>query len=152
MGNTTFTVGGLGAILFICVICFGLFSAIGSEIQEKNGVNLDNKSRNIISYLGNGTLNTYNNDTFVATSSSVPVNDTSFLNVDPFSRQYLEDKSTSNQNTGIIDTITGLPEFIYNLTGLDNVKIILTIIGILGTYILFIIGLAIYKFLKGEVD
>lgn len=149
MGNTN-TVGTMGGILFIAIIFITAFNFMGEEVYDRNP-NLDTKSLEIINTLDYGATNTYNNNSLIASQSALSQN-SSFVNVDPYSRQYLEDKGESTENEGIISKLVNLPIFLYRLIGIEIPTFILTLIGIVGVYIGYLIGLAIYKFLKGETD
>jgi hypothetical protein len=154
MASNITTVGGMATVLFIIVVFTTSFNVIGGEIQQRNP-NLDNSSYDVLSNLSYGATNTYNNNSFSLTGSSLQVNLTSNGSnegIDPYIRQYVEDKQTGDQNKGVIARIINIPKFIYLLIGIPMPQIIITLFGIIGLFIAYMIGIAIYKFLKGEAD
>lgn len=153
MASNGTTIGAMGTILFIAIFFLTAFNFLGEEVQTKN-TNLDTKSLNILTTLDYGTSNTYNNGSLVGTPSQFGTNGTnvSYVNVDPYSRQYLEDKGESIENEGIVSKLVNLPSFLFLLIGIPLTEEAIILLNIVGLFIALLIGFAIYKFLKGEVD
>jgi hypothetical protein len=150
MANNFITIGGLAIVLFFMAIIFSGLYFVAQDIVERNP-NLDDNSLSVIQDLGVNVNNTYNRDTFSIGTSEITGNST-FIGVDAFTRQYLEDKAEVNQKKTVIDKIITAPDFLMRLIGIEDNTILITFRVIVGGLLGFFIALAVIKAIKGVVD
>lgn len=141
------TIGGLLAVVcLIVVMLFGL-NSLASEVADNT--NLDSKSSEIITELNIKTGSTYN----LSTITSLDTGNESCENVDAFFRQACKDSGTINEQKSSIEKIGSMPNFLFNITGIQLTPLFAYILGI----IVFLLGIAVifalYKGIRtGEVD
>lgn len=136
-------------VMFVVVILTGV-SYVGSE-SITNNPNLDSKSLEIINQTNAELVAKYDKDEFLIEDNNVTAN-SSFADVDPFARQYLEDKSEIEQKQTTLQKALGMPDLILISLGIEQNELLLIIKGFIVALISFIIGLAIYIAIRtGEV-
>lgn len=143
----------IGSIFFVVVLIVSVltvYSFFGNEIQDKNQ-NLDAKSLDVLSNL-TGVRTSYTNSNFTIEENNVTSNST-FADVDPFARQYLEDSSNIQQKKSTLEQILNMPDILLNTLGITQPAVLVSIKLFFGAILTFFIGLAIYKAIRiGEVD
>lgn len=143
-------IGTTATLILIVVMFLGGLSAISTDILKNN--NLDNSSKNLLTDLNDEYSNNYNSSFAFNTSTSNVTNESTFSGVDAFARQYLEDKSETEQKKSVINRVVNFPSLFLKMFGVDN-QVILNIwnTAIYG-FIAFLLGLQIYKAIRtGEV-
>jgi hypothetical protein len=134
-------------ILILVVLFTGLYY---STIDiDNNNDKLDSDSEDIIDYLG-VYYNNISDTSFISTSGQY--NDSSFDDVDPYIRQYLEDKTEIQQKQSILNKVVSYPSIILRVFGVSDSTILIAFNSLIYGFITFIIGLQIYKAIKGDVD
>ena len=147
MGN----VGGTAVVLFVVVLFMAGISFISTDINKNT--NLDGKSQQLLIDLGAEYTNNYEATTTFATTPSAVTNDSSFVGVDSFARQYLEDKAEVTQKKSTIEKVLRFPELFLKIFGVEQEEILIAWSAAIGGLLVFLIGLQIYKAIRtGEVD
>ena len=143
-------IGTTALIILIVTILIGSLYFVSNDISDNN-TKLDSKSVIVITNLGANYTNNIKGTSFAIGESEY--NDSTFNSVDPFSRQYLEDKSEIDQKKSILNTVLLYPSFLISIFGVSNEIILLAFGTLLYTFIAFMLGLQIYKAIRtGEVD
>ena len=147
MGN----VGSTAVVLFVVVLFMAGISFIATDINKNT--NLDAKSTQLLIDLGAEYNNNYNTSTAFTTSTSPVTNDSSFVGVDSFARQYLEDKAEVTQKKSTIEKIIRFPDLFLKIFGVESEAILISWSLAIEGLLIFFIGLQIYKAIRtGEVD
>jgi len=134
-------------ILILVVLFTGLYY---STIDiDNNNDKLDSDSEDIIDYLG-VYYNNISDTSFISTSGQY--NDSSFDDVDPYIRQYLEDKTEIQEKQSILNKVISYPSIILRVFGVSDSTILIAFNSLIYGFITLIIGLQIYKAIKGDVD
>jgi len=146
MGNN---IGSIAMVLFIITVMMLGLNLISSEIEGND--NLDVRSQALILDVQYESI-TYDSAILDASSSNITENAT-FTGVDPFSRQFLEDKSEVLQKKSTVDKVITSPDLFVKLIGVESNEAILAFKLLIVGLLVFFIGLMIYKAVKtGEVD
>ncbi|MDH4127272.1 MAG: hypothetical protein OEV44_00850 [Spirochaetota bacterium] len=136
-------------LLLISITIFGLYQ-ISTDVEDNS--NLDLQSENLILDINYQRNNNYLEDDFQVTTKPITVN-TTFEGVDPYSRQYLEDKSEVLTKKTVIQKIVTAPDLLIKLLGIEEAALIISLRILIDGIILFFLGLVIYKAARtGEVD
>lgn len=138
-------IGNVIFIVFLSVAIFSIIAVIGTEAQ--NNPNLDLESTEMIIKFNYEVNNTYSLNELSVEENNITANST-FDGVDPFARQYLEDKSEIQQKKGVVDKALSLPTLIVSSFGVDNNKLVIIMLGLFFTGFSIFIGLYIYKAIR----
>lgn len=150
MASQVNNLGTTAIIVFLFTLLIGGLYFVTGDITDNND-KLDLKSEQVINSIG-VEYNTKLNDTSFETEDS-EFDDSTFDGVDPFSRQYLEDKSEIDQKQSLVRTILLYPSFLIRIFGVEDMVILGLFSSLVYGLILFFIGLQIYKAISSkEVD
>lgn len=136
------TLWGAFFTLVVIIIFLTFANTIANEASEKN-TRLDNTSIALIIDLNYETT-IYNQEYVSEQENNVTANST-FEGVDPFARQYLEDKSEILQKKSQTDKILSVPDLLIRSMGIENNALVLSIKLLLVALMTFALGLAAYK-------
>jgi len=144
------TIYGIFSLLSLVVLFLTFGTTIADEVGVKNP-NLDDESIALIVDL-NYESDILNVDALGESTSPV-TDDSSFEGVDPFARQYLEDKSEITQKKSTLDKVLGVPDLILKSIGIQNTALLVTIKLLIVSLLTFVIAIALYKAIRtGETD
>jgi len=130
-------------LTLLIVTIFTGYNMVGNYIYDNENIN--EESRIIINNTNTNLNNGFNDAKFQAESLEISEN-TNFDNVDPYSREYLEEKSESQSYTGIYKNFRNIPTLIKESLGIpDNIiNPFWSIITILVSIILIVIGYRLF--------
>lgn len=150
MASQVNNLGTTAIIVFLFSLLIGGLYFAADDISNNND-KLDLKSEQVITSIG-VEYNTKLKDTSFETEET-EFNDSTFDGVDPFSRQYLEDKSEIDQKQSLVRTVLLYPSFLISIFGVEDMIILGLFSSLVYGLILFFIGLQIYKAISSkEVD
>jgi len=130
-------------LTLLIVTIFTGYNMVGNYIYDNN--NLDDKSLEIINNTRTNLEQDFNSAKFKQDELAISEN-TSFDNVDAFSREYLEEQSEAQTNTNIYKNFKNIPTLIKESIGIpDNViNPFWSIVTIIVSIILIVVGFRLF--------
>ena len=149
MASQVNNIGTTAIIIFILILLMGGLYYTAKDISTNN-TKLDTKSNQTITNLGAQYIKINNATNFETENGDF--NDSNFDDVDPYSRQYLEGKSEIDQKRNLMKTVLLYPSIVLSVFGVEDMVILSLFSGLIYGLIAFMLGLQIYKAIRGEVD
>ena len=144
-------IGSTATILFIVVAFLVGLNLIGGDLSSNT--NLDANSVRLLSNISSEYNSNYAYDSIYSTATDNLTSNSTFDSVDPFSRQYLEDKSDIQQKQNTLNKILNVPSLFLLMLGIENSLILIAWNTLIYGLLTFMLALQIYKAVRtGEVD